>query len=1169
VTECNTLPGGVRVSRTLIPDNRFQDIPVRIMNVRSQPVTIPAGANVANLQSWQIIGRMPTEQSTETRIPGETKPSAEVPEFVQDLVNKVDATADDDVRQSLTQLLLEHQDAFSQSDNDIGCTGLVTHTIDTGDSRPIRQRLRRYPPAHVEVISQQVDDLLSQGVIEPTSSPWASNLVLVRKKDGSYRCCVDYRQLNAVTRKDAYPLPRIDSCLDAMANTQWFSTFDLRSSYHQVRVDDEDLEKTAFICSRGMYKFKTMPFGLCNAGATFQRLMDVVMSGLHFHVCLIYLDDIIVFSQTTHQHFERLILVLERLRSAGLKLKPQKCLLFQRSVVFLGHVISKDGIATDPDKTRAVTEWPVPRSLRDVRAFLGLAGYYRRFVEGFAAIAGPLHSMLGKGGKFKWTQEAQESFLRLKSALTNPPVLAMPQDEGGFILDTDASDTAIGAVLSQKQGGMERVIAYASRRLDRRETNYCVTRKELLAVVHFMKYFRQYLLGRTFVVRTDCSALTWLRRTPDPVGQQARWLEVMEEYQFSIEHRSGVRHANADALSRHPCKRLDCACHDPRRDRFTESSEERKSEGGINCHIQTVAVAAASTQGGSVDDGESKPFIGEAADHICESLDKDDNKDKPTGSDAEDQLDSQICRREDEDESGNTAPSSTDLPWSLEGLKAAQSADQDISIIVGLLGQSAQKPTWEDVALLSHDVKVLWQQWPRLAIKDGLLKRRFEAMDGSSQHWQVVLPRALRVEFLELAHGGMTGGHFGRRRTAAVVQSRVYWPSWSSDVNLCIKRCEPCARYHRGAIPRRARLKPFSAGEPWERVSIDITGPHPRSSKQNQFILTCVDHFSKWAEAIPLPNHTAVTVSRALMVHVFCRFGAPRQLLSDRGPEFESELFSNLMRWMEIDKLRTTAYQPSTNGAVERFHRTLNAMLGKVVSVSQRDWDERLPAVMAAYRATPHESTGYSPNRLFLGREVRMPLDVVMGLPAEERGNSSVDDYVYQMQETLSAAYDTAREHLRSAAERRKDTYDIKVREKNLDVGDWVWYWYPRKFTGRSFKWQRSYAGPYLIVRKIEPVNFVIQKSQKAKPFVVHANKLKKCMSVAPVSWLESPGKVATEDVQPHCSPGSASIPNAPESDSPDVATVIDCVEDAVVQADENLPSRRRRPPRYLSNYIC
>ena len=184
-------------------------------------------------------------------------------------------------------------------------------------------------------------------------------------------------------------------------------------------------------------------------------------------------------------------------------------------------------------------------------------------------------------------------------------------------------------------------------------------------------------------------------------------------------------------------------------------------------------------------------------------------------------------------------------------------------------------------------------------------------------------------------------------------------------------------------VPRHGRLNPFPVGEPWERISIDITGPHPRSSRHNQYILTCVDHFSKWAEAIPLRNHTASTVARALMTHIISRFGCPKQLLSDRGSEFESELFTELMKWLEIDKLRTTAYQPSTNGAVERFHRTLNSMLGKVVDESQRDWDDRLPAVLAAYRASPHESTGFTPNRLFLGREVRMPLDVMLDLPEE------------------------------------------------------------------------------------------------------------------------------------------------------------------------------------------
>jgi len=271
-----------------------------------------------------------------------------------------------------------------------------------------------------------------------------------------------------------------------------------------------------------MYRFCTMPFGLCNAGATFQRLMDVVMSGLHLDVCLVFLDDIVVFSKTTEKNLERLIRVLGRLQSAGLKLKPEKCRLMQRSVSFLGHVISDRGIATDPEKTRMVSEWPVPVSVKEVRSLLGLAGYYRRFVKNYASIAAPLHCLTKKDQPFIWTEETQKAFEALKEVLTSPPVLAMPNDTGEFVLDTDACDRTIGAVLSQMQDGVEKVIAYAGRSLDKREVNYGTTRKELLAIVYSLKYFKRYLMGRHFKIRTDHAPLTWLRRTPDPVGQQAR-----------------------------------------------------------------------------------------------------------------------------------------------------------------------------------------------------------------------------------------------------------------------------------------------------------------------------------------------------------------------------------------------------------------------------------------------------------------------------------------------------------------------------------------------------------------------------------------------------------------------------------------------------------------------
>ena len=396
--------------------------------------------------------------------------------------------------------------------------------------------------------------MLSQGVIVPAQSPWAANIVLVKKKDSDYCCCIDYRGLNDVTRKDAYALPRTDMCLDALTGSVWFTTFDMRSSYHQVELEAADADKTAFICREGMYKFVTTPFGLCNAGATFQRVIDMVLAGLSFDICLAYIDDVIIFSRTIDDHFVRLRSVLERLRGAGLKLKPSKCFLMQKSVAFLGHVVSAEGVAAQPEKTKMVAEWPEPTSVKDVRAWLGLTGYYRRYVKDYERIAAPLTSVLKHGIKFEWTDEMQKSFDELKTALTSPPILAMPTLGDVFTLDTDASDEAIGGVLSQAQGGSERVIAYGSRKLSRTEKNYSVTRRELLAIIYFLKYFRHYLLNTRFRIRTDHAALLWLRRIPEPVGQQARWLELMEEYTFFVEHRPGKAHSNADALSRIPAR---------------------------------------------------------------------------------------------------------------------------------------------------------------------------------------------------------------------------------------------------------------------------------------------------------------------------------------------------------------------------------------------------------------------------------------------------------------------------------------------------------------------------------------------------------------------------------------------------------------------------------------
>ncbi|XP_062407933.1 uncharacterized protein LOC134099157 [Sardina pilchardus] len=367
-----------------------------------------------------------------------------------------------------------------------------------------------------EAVKAHINQLLEAQVIRESCSPYASPIVLVRKKDGSLRMCVDYRQLNVKTRRDAFPLPRIEESLDALSGAHWFSTLDLASGYNQVPVAEKDKAKTAFCTPFGLFEFNRMPFGLCNAPSTFQRLMERIFGAQHFQTLLLYLDDVIVFSSTVEDHLQRLDSVLTRLHFEGLKVKLEKCCFFRTEVKYLGHVISKDGVATDPDKINAVAKWVRPSTVSELRSFLGFASYYRRFVEGFSQMATPLHRVVAEltttqtkkgAGKLlgdAWTSQCEQSFQDLKSRLVTAPLLAYADFSLPFILEIDASLSGLGAVLSQDQGGQVRPVAYASRTLSRAEKNmpnYSSMKLEFLALKWAMsEKFREYLLGQKCVL---------------------------------------------------------------------------------------------------------------------------------------------------------------------------------------------------------------------------------------------------------------------------------------------------------------------------------------------------------------------------------------------------------------------------------------------------------------------------------------------------------------------------------------------------------------------------------------------------------------------------------------------------------------------------------------------
>ena len=590
----DNVSNGLVIGRSLIdPSRKDIGVPVRLMNTSSENIKLYAGATLGYLHEADAIELIAEEENGEidhlhrvmracrlhpckasravsSHVPAAPHPptTSKWPDGLQQLYDRSCEDLSPQEQGSLRELLARHENAFAKSAEDLGRTSVVQHTIDTGDARPIRQPPRRPPKAFQGEEEQVLDNQLKAGVIKESTSPWASPMVFVRKKDGTTRPCVDYRKLNDVTRRDAYPLPRVDDCLDCLSGAKIFSTLDLQSGYWQIEVKEEDRPKTAFVTRGGLYEYVTMPFGLCNAPSTFERCMELVLKGLQWRTLLIYLDDIIILSSTFSEHIERLDEVLRRLGNAGLKLKPSKCELFRKEVLFLGHIITQDGVKPDPSKVSAVQNWPIPKNITDVRSFLGLCSYYRRFVPRFATIASPLNRLLEAGQAFKWTPDCHEAFEKLKAALTSDNVMSYPDDDGLFILDTDASDSGIGATLSQlqwcdrTQKEEERPIAYASRSMTKPQRRYCTTRRELLAIVTFLQHFRHYLLGRQFLVRTDHSALRWVMSFREPVDQMARWLQILSQFDFKIEHRPGKRHGNADALSRVPCDPEDCPCYD-------------------------------------------------------------------------------------------------------------------------------------------------------------------------------------------------------------------------------------------------------------------------------------------------------------------------------------------------------------------------------------------------------------------------------------------------------------------------------------------------------------------------------------------------------------------------------------------------------------------------------
>lgn len=1102
-------------------------VPVTLVNLLDKQVTVKRGTLMATISMEnEIPATRATKCAMVHHVSVVENHNAQLPSHLHDMHEKASTSLTMSQSQQLARLLHEYADVFVGPDGKLGTTGLVKHSINTGDNPPIRQPLRRLPLSQRQIEDEQVDNMLEKGIIEPSTSPWASPVVLVKKKDGSTRFCIDYRKLNTATVKDAYPLPRIDDTLDALTGSQWFCTLDLVSGYWQVQMEEKDREKTAFATRKGLFQFTVMPFGLCNAPSTFERLMELALQGLQWQRCLIYLDDVIVFGPSFQSTLDNLRAVFKCLLDANLRLKPSKCSLFQKEVIFLGHKVSRDGISCDPDKIKAIEEWGVPANVRDVRSFLGIASYYRKFIQGFSTIASPITALTKKGAKFVWDDKCQQAFQILKEKLVSAPILVYPQQEGRFILDTDASNDGLGAVLSQLQEGREHVVAYASKTLSGSQKNYCTTYKELLAVRLFVEKFKHYLFGHPFTVRTDHASLTWLKNFDNPDTMVMRWIAFLDTFDIKWEHRAGKHHSNADGLSRKPRKRCRLpSCSDCREETAEKAKDETLADSFIDDELlgfqaMTVHADVSQVQEG-IDDlsGVQVPSTGS----------------KTTSSSTLKSWIYPISISPDSNgcQNGNAPSDSWYQKWTNKELKELQGSDKAVSQIIAWKNDGTTKPPFSHIAGLDVQVKALWSMWGELQLKDGILYRmQHKGRPIGDPLEQIVAPMKLRNEILQHLHNDRTAGHLGVTKTLQRIKLRFYWPGCKHDVTFWCKTCKQCVQKKSGN-QRQGEMQHTEVGAPFEKVAMDIVGPLPKTQNGNVFILVISDYFTRWVEAFPIKDQTAYTVADVFVTEFICRYGVPLQIHTDQGPDFMSHLFREMCKLLQIDQTRTTPYHPQSDGLVERFNRTLQQMLVSFVDETRKDWDDHIPYVMMAYRSTLQESTGCSPNKLLFGRENAGPIDLLVGKPPGRQNDLACPaEYVEWLRSVMTDAFEFAREKMRGSVSHQRRYYDKRVRDCHIRVGNWVWYFYPP--CGKQ-KLGKGWLGPYLVTAKLSDVTFRIQQHSTSKPKVVHVNSL--CpyeVGDEPNSWLShDENNKETQTEIDSATPFHVTDSNGPSEDGP------------------------------------
>ncbi|CAF1483246.1 unnamed protein product [Rotaria sordida] len=757
-----------------------------------------------------------------------------------------------------------------------------------------------------------------QGIIEESTSPWSSPIVLVRKKDGSVRFCIDFRKLNNITTKDAFPIPRIDDIFDHLSQAEYYTTIDFKSGYFQVGLDQKDRPKTAFSTRDQHYQFTVLPQGVTNDPPAFQRIVSQILGPTRWQYSLAYLDDVIIYSPTFDQHLTHLDDILNRLNDANFCLNVNKCQIAKTSIDYLGHHIAHSNIRPNADNIRALLETPQPATVREAFRFVKAAEYYRKFIPGFSTIAQSLHkyalttkeqrSQKSQATPIILSDEELHAFNELKRILTNDLVLRILDQTLPFKIQTDASKIGIGAVLMQTHPNGDLPVAYLSKKFTTTQMNWLATEQECYAIIWAIEKWHKYLDGRSFIIETDHKPLL-----PFNLKQQLN--------------------SKSDYLSRSP---VDNGTNDE--DDYTPTKS--RSTQTDNC-TKTQIIAPVMTR------KQARQQLNKRTDHHLP----------------------------DQAFSGNRQERNVDIPIDHSCIPKANQLSTSIHHIDS---HKIIPFTWEQIKELQHQdeeinniIHNITNHKEYFVKNNMLMKKAFPPVP--------VIPKGrIRSDIIKIYHDiPANGAHFGRDRTIHKIQQRYYWPHMISDIQNYIKSCLPCLKHN----PLRQRplgaLKPIKPPEGvWQLLTMDFHGPiTPTTKNGNKYIILLTDVLSKFVITKTVRDCTASAAAQFLIEGVILKYGTSKCILTDNGTHFTATMMNELFKKIGVTHLCSTPYHPMTNGQIARFNATLDAKIAALSNEKRTNWDEQLPFVRFNYNTTIHKTTGQILFELIYVRSPTLPFD--------------------------------------------------------------------------------------------------------------------------------------------------------------------------------------------------